>query len=136
MRVDGDRHTAMDVGDEPLLLSSRAPTWVSRDRVAGALAAERAGASVILLDDGFQNPTLHKDLALLVVDTASGIGNGAVFPAGPLREPLAAALQRTHAIVALGSAPLSKDIIVLADQAAVPVFAAGLKPGSGGCHKS
>eukprot|EP00435_Cladocopium_sp_Y103_P077206 s1_g945.t1 len=126
--VETDRHSSEEVGDEPLLLSRHAPTWVSKDRVAGALAAERAGAGVILLDDGFQNPALHKDLAVLVVDTGAGIGNGAVLPAGPLREPLTAALQRTQAIVALGSSPLSTDIAAFAEQAEVPVLAAALSP--------
>lgn len=130
VRVEGDRHASGQVGDEPLLLSSHAPTWVSKDRIAGALAAERAGASVVLLDDGFQNPALHKDLSLVVVDSGVGIGNGAVLPAGPLREPVTVALQRAQAIVSLGSAPLSKDVTVLAEKAAVPVFAAALEPGA------
>ncbi len=128
LRVDGVQHTSTDVGDEPLLLSRHGPAWVSQDKVAGALAAERAGASVILLDDGFQNPTLHKDLSLLVVDTAVGLGNGAVFPAGPLREPLTAAFKRTHAIVALGTSSLSPDLGQLTEASGVPVLTAGLKP--------
>ncbi len=126
--AEADRHTATDVGDEPLLLSKQGPTWVSTDRVAGALAAERAGASVVLLDDGFQNPALHKDLSLLVVDTGAGFGNGALFPAGPLREPVNTALKRAQGIVALGTAPLAPDIAGLADDAAVPVFQASLEP--------
>jgi len=126
--VDNERHSSTDVGDEPLLLSKHSPTWVSQDRVAGALAAERAGASVIVLDDGFQNPALHKDLSLLVVDTGAGIGNGSVIPAGPLREPIEAAFKRTQGIVALGAEPLPKDLAQYAKQAAVPVFCANLQP--------
>ena len=126
--VDAERHSSTDVGDEPLLLSKHSTTWVSQDRVAGAQAAERAGASAILLDDGFQNPALHKDLSLLVVDTGAGIGNGSVIPAGPLREPIAAAFKRTHGIVALGTEPLQEDLAQLAKQAVIPVFRANLRP--------
>ncbi|MCE8000457.1 MAG: tetraacyldisaccharide 4'-kinase [Rhodobiaceae bacterium] len=134
--VDAEHHSSTDVGDEPLLLSKHGPTWVAQDRVAGAFSAERAGASVILLDDGFQNPTLHKDLSLLVVDTGAGVGNGSVLPAGPLREPLSVALERTHGIVALGAAPLPQDIADQADQAAIPLFNATLQPTAdfGGSH--
>lgn len=128
--VDVERHSSTDVGDEPLLLSKHSTTWVSQDRVAGALAAERAGASVIVLDDGFQNPALHKDLSLLVVDTGAGIGNGSVIPAGPLREPIEAAFKRTQGIVALGAEPLPKDLAQYAKQAAVPVFCASLQAGA------
>ena len=109
-RVDPTTHSATDVGDEPLLLSVHGPTWVSTNRAEGAFEAERAGASVIVLDDGFQNPSLHKDMSLIVVDTGAGIGNGAVMPAGPLREPLADALLRASAIVALAADEVSRDL--------------------------
>jgi tetraacyldisaccharide 4'-kinase len=100
--VDIARHSAREVGDEPLLLARIAPTVVARDRVAGAEAAEAAGAGVIVMDDGFQNPSLVKQLAILVVDGRRGIGNARVFPAGPLRAPLAAQLARAHALVVIG----------------------------------
>jgi tetraacyldisaccharide 4'-kinase len=102
LKVDPSRHGAADVGDEPLLLAAAAPAWIARDRVAGAKAAVEAGAGVVILDDGFQNPFLAKDLAFLAVDGESGLGNGRVFPAGPLREPIAAALARAQAVVVIG----------------------------------
>jgi tetraacyldisaccharide 4'-kinase len=92
------------VGDEALLLAALAPTWVARNRAAGAAAAAAAGAQVIVMDDGFQNPGLHKDLALLVIDTDYGLGNRRVIPAGPLRERAAAGLARADGVVLLGEA--------------------------------
>src|SRR3546814_1620964 len=74
--VDPERHDALRVGDEPLLLARLAPTWVARDRLAGAEAAIGAGAKALLLDDGFQDPAIAKDLSLVVIDGCYGFGNG------------------------------------------------------------
>jgi tetraacyldisaccharide 4'-kinase len=102
VRVEPDRHDSTQVGDEALILAEARPTWVSADRGAGAKAAVAAGAQAIVMDDGLQNPTLAKDLSLLVVDGAFGFGNGRVIPAGPLREPVAAAASRCQAAVLIG----------------------------------
>jgi tetraacyldisaccharide 4'-kinase len=102
LRVEAARHDARAVGDEPLLLARAAPTWVARDRAAGARAAAEAGAGCIVMDDGHQNPSLVKDLALVVVDGGYGFGNERVIPAGPLREPVSAGIARADAIVLVG----------------------------------
>lgn len=102
VKVDPARHQAADVGDEPLLIARQAETWIAKDRVAGARAAADNGAELILLDDGFQNPTLHKDLSVIVVDGGFGFGNGCVLPAGPLRETLPGALRRADLILLMG----------------------------------
>ncbi|TNE30785.1 MAG: tetraacyldisaccharide 4'-kinase, partial [Alphaproteobacteria bacterium] len=97
------QHSFQDTGDEPLLLARHAPCWVSRKRTAGAVAAAEGGAGAIIMDDGFQNPSLSKNLSFLVIDASAGFGNGAVFPAGPLREHPKNGLKRADACVLLGA---------------------------------
>ena len=137
VRVDPSRHAASEVGDEPLMLAAALPgvtVWVARDRVAGSLAAVRGGADVILLDDGHQNPALRKTLSLVVSDgeTRDGewpLGDGGVFPAGPLREPLAAGLSRADAVILLLPADLpAPDPDLVAALSGPPLLVARLVP--------
>ncbi len=127
LRVDPACHDAHAVGDEALLLARAAPTWLCRDRAAGAAAALSAGAEMLLLDDGMQSPGLAKDLCLAVVDGGAGIGNGCVLPAGPLREPLARGLRRVQALVLVGDD--RRGARAALGQHDMPVIEADLVPG-------
>lgn len=115
--VNHKKHSAKDVGDEPLLLASQAPVVVNANRYKGAKTAIKEGADLIIMDDGFQNPTLHKDLSFLVFDGHYGIGNGKIIPAGPLRETFADGIKRADALIILG-----KDKHNLAAKSGLPVF--------------
>jgi tetraacyldisaccharide 4'-kinase len=134
VQVDRERHAAEDVGDEPLMLAGAAPVWIARDRAAGARAAAGAGAKALILDDGHQNMSLEKALSLVVIDgeTRDGewpFGDGSVFPAGPMREPLAAGLARADAAVVLLPADLPEpDPALLRLLGATPVLVARLEP--------
>ncbi|WP_282607522.1 tetraacyldisaccharide 4'-kinase [Pelagibius sp. Alg239-R121] len=121
------RHSAADVGDEALLLAEKATTWVSADRPSGAKAAAADGADIIVMDDGFQNPSLEKDLSLVVIDSGFGLGNGRVMPAGPLREPAKRGLARADAVILLGNenAALQQKLTEEFDR---PLLQAGLAP--------
>lgn len=103
-------HRAEDVGDEALLLAQSAPTVVAVDRVAGAKLLGNLGVDIVVMDDGFQNPSLNKDLSLVVVDAARGVGNGFPFPAGPLRAPLVAQIRHADVLVILGKGGAEKGI--------------------------
>lgn len=120
---------AVEFGDEPLLLARIAPTIVARNRCAGARTAVEGGADVIVMDDGLQNPTLTKTVALVALDGRRGIGNGRVIPAGPLRAPLARQLDHVSALIVIGEAGGSaRDVIRAADQRGLPIFSARLEP--------
>lgn len=126
--VDRMRHTAADIGDEPLMMARDVPVAVARDRLDGVALAKSQGASVILMDDGFQNPKLLKDASLIVIDSERGLGNGEVFPAGPLRAPLRAQLARTDALVLIGDGRAANDVAAELAKRNKPVLRAHLKP--------
>jgi len=128
VKVDPERHGAGDVGDEPLMLAQTLPVVVSRDRVEGIALARSQGASVILMDDGFQNPAIAKDASLIVIDGGRGLGNGLVFPAGPLRAPLLPQLARTDALIVIGQGKAAEPVAAAITGRAKPVFRAHLRP--------
>ncbi len=128
VRVDPAVHSAAAVGDEPLLLARLAPTIVAHDRVAGADAARRGGASVIVMDDGFQNPALAKNLSILLVDGRRGVGNGRIIPAGPLRAPLGTQIVRAQALVIVGPPDGADAVAERARRHGVAIFHGRLDP--------
>lgn len=126
--VDGARHTAAEVGDEPLMMARDVAVVVARDRLDGVALAKSRGATVILMDDGFQNPRLLKDVSLIVIDSERGLGNGEVFPAGPLRAPLKAQLSRTDALVLIGGGNAANEAAAEVAKRNKPELRARLKP--------
>lgn len=101
--VDPLAHDSKQVGDEPLLLAQDISVFVSSNRPEGAKAAATMGYDLVIMDDGFQNPSLFKDICLLVIDGEMGFGNGKLLPSGPLRETISDAFKRTHAVIMIGS---------------------------------
>jgi tetraacyldisaccharide 4'-kinase len=126
--VDSARHGAGDVGDEPLMMAAHVAVTVARDRADGVALAKSQGATVILMDDGFQNPAIVKDVSLIVIDSERGLGNGCVFPAGPLRAPLPPQLARTDALIVIGTGQASEAVAADVVGAGKPVLRAKLQP--------
>ncbi len=122
--VNPSHDTPHLVGDEPLLLAREAPTIVAADRAEGARLAERQNASVIIMDDGFQNPGLAKSLSLIVVDGALGLGNEHVMPAGPLRVNLGFQLARADGLILVGEGGAAERVRMLGKGASLPVLSA------------
>jgi tetraacyldisaccharide 4'-kinase len=127
IKVDPERHAAADVGDEPLMLARTVPVVVACDRIEGVALARSQGASVILMDDGFQNPAIAKDASLIVIDGDRGLGNGRVFPAGPLRAPLPPQLNRTDALIVVGDGTAAGAVAAAIAAQGKPVLSAHLR---------
>ena len=128
VKVDPARHAASDVGDEPLMLAGVLPVVVARKRADGVPLARSLSASVILMDDGFQSPAVAKDVSLIVIDGGRGLGNGQVFPAGPLRAPLKPQMARTDALVVVGNGHAAEAVAADIAAQGKPVLRAHLKP--------
>jgi tetraacyldisaccharide 4'-kinase len=125
--VDPGRHAASDVGDEPLMLARTVPVVVARERIDGLALARSKGASVIVMDDGFQNPAIAKDASLIVIDARRGLGNACVFPAGPLRAPLLPQIARTDALIVVGEGSAADAVAAAVTAQDKPVLTAYLK---------
>ncbi|MET1413971.1 tetraacyldisaccharide 4'-kinase [Roseibium sp. HPY-6] len=125
--VDPERHGSSDVGDEALLLAEHGPTIVSSDRAAGARRAENEPVDILLMDDGFQNPSLAKDLSVVLVDCATGFGNGFCIPAGPLRAPAHQQIVRTDCLVLVGDGEAANEAVHLAGRKGLPILHAHLR---------
>ncbi|MCB1494553.1 MAG: tetraacyldisaccharide 4'-kinase [Bauldia sp.] len=126
--VDPGSHTAEAIGDEPLLLAEAGPTVIGRDRSASARILLDQGVTAIIMDDGFQNPTLAKDVSFACVDAGAGIGNGMMIPSGPLRAPLDLQLRRADALIVIGEGGMAEPLIRAAARGGRPVLRASLKP--------
>jgi len=124
VRVCPEQHTAREVGDEPLMLARSGESWIGRNRGLAGEYMDRAGVQVIVMDDGYQNPGLTKDLSLIVIDAQAGFGNGYVIPKGPLREPVKAGLVRADAVILVGEGAAPEAL----KHTDLPIFRARLEP--------
>lgn len=123
-KVDAESHSAKDVGDEPYMLSFTGESWIGADRAAAGRAMADDGVEVIIMDDGHQNPSLKKDVSIVVVDAAAGFGNGFVIPKGPLRETIHEGLNRADAIIIMGEGDAPTDVYATD----LPVFRGRVQP--------
>jgi tetraacyldisaccharide 4'-kinase len=126
--VRSEDHTARDVGDEALLLARVAPTIICADRPEGARTAMAHGASVVIMDDGLQNPSLEKDISVAVIDGGVGIGNGLTFPAGPLRAPLRKQMALVSTAIIIGEGDAGDRVAARMHKAGVRIIRAKLVP--------
>lgn len=124
LKVDPARHSFREVGDEPLLLAATGEAWIGRERPEAARAMAADGVQAILMDDGHQNPSLKKDLTLIVIDAGAPFGNGHVIPKGPLREKVPDGLARADAVVLMGEGPVPPEV----SASGLPVLRARLAP--------
>jgi tetraacyldisaccharide 4'-kinase len=125
--VDPARHRAADVGDEPLMLAQTVAVAVARERIDGLALARSQGATVIVMDDGFQNPAIAKDVSLIVIDAHRGLGNACVFPAGPLRAPLSPQVARTDVLIVVGEGGAADGVAAAITAQDKPVLTAHLR---------
>ena len=122
--VNSKIHTAKDVGDEPLILAREAPVSINANRYLAAQKAIDNGADMIIMDDGYQNPGLKKDISIVVFDGGFGIGNGRPIPSGPMREYLETGLLRADAAMIIGD-----DLFNLSQKIKkIPVFYGRVEP--------
>ena len=126
--VDAERHNADEVGDEALLLARYGPTVIAADRPSGAKLAEQQPIDVLIMDDGFQNPALAKDLSLVLVDCSTGFGNGRCLPAGPMRAPADKQMLKADCLILVGEGDAAEDAVHLAGRKGLPILHAHLKP--------
>jgi len=125
--VDLDKHNSHDVGDEPLLLAAIAPTVVSVDRPAGSQLLEAQSIDVIIMDDGFQNPSLYKDKSMVVIDSGRALGNGFCMPAGPLRATMKTQLTRLSVLLLIGRAEQAAPLVRKVARMAKPIIQADIR---------
>ncbi|KZL18744.1 Tetraacyldisaccharide 4'-kinase [Pseudovibrio axinellae] len=126
--VDQCSFAAEEVGDEALLLARRGPTVISADRVAGAKLLEQQDISVIIMDDGFQNPSLHKDFSIVLLDAKTGIGNAKCIPAGPLRMPFEKQLPSVSLLMVIGEGECGIQPKNAAECTGIDMMSAAIRP--------